>query len=384
MKIKKIKSDGAYIYPATIAAAVKDANFLNSSGNAMTQGEINQQVDIDLTDLKSKSTPTMWANILATKDTAVMVDGVKVEIPAYTNTVIKDFRTFAPYSGTSEKSNLSSIKKFDIGYNPTITSYATGTTFMFGVRDDTLNGMTNIKELNVSKLKTTSIYNFNFMFTLLRNVTELDVACFDTSRVMYMQHMFAYCYKLNNLDLSNWDVQKLRVLAYTFLHCDSLTSLDLSNWKTSNLRELTSAFQGCDSLESLKVNGEGWNTSKVASYTGVFAYCPKLSNLDLSNWDTTSATAITYMFLNCYSLTDITFGEGFGKAKASGLTLDLSTCGSNNSYVLTNNTYNSMLTMYDRATNGLPTMTIKFKAKHNLPDGFVAAMTARGYTITQA
>ena len=41
MKIKKIKSQGEFIYPATIAAAVKDANFLKESGSPMTQGEIN-------------------------------------------------------------------------------------------------------------------------------------------------------------------------------------------------------------------------------------------------------------------------------------------------------------------------------------------------------
>ena len=41
MKIKKIKLQDEYIYPATIAAAVKDANFLKESGSPMTQGEIN-------------------------------------------------------------------------------------------------------------------------------------------------------------------------------------------------------------------------------------------------------------------------------------------------------------------------------------------------------
>lgn len=41
MKIKKIKSEGQFIYPATIAAAVKDANFLKQDNSPMTQGEIN-------------------------------------------------------------------------------------------------------------------------------------------------------------------------------------------------------------------------------------------------------------------------------------------------------------------------------------------------------
>ena len=140
-------------------------------------------------------------------------------------------------------------------------------------------------------------------------------------------------------------------------------------------------FSGCSSLTDVVLH---WDTSKVTNMSSMFNNCNNLNNLDIQDFDGTCVTSMYNMFSGCTSLTDITFGEGFGKAKASGLTLDLSTCGSNKSYVLTDNTYNSMLTMYDRATNGLRTMTIKFNTKHNLPDGFVAAMTTRGYTITQA
>lgn len=41
MKIKKIKAEGQFIYPATITAAVKDANFLKEDNSPMTQEEIN-------------------------------------------------------------------------------------------------------------------------------------------------------------------------------------------------------------------------------------------------------------------------------------------------------------------------------------------------------
>ena len=65
--------------------------------------------------------------------------------------------------------------------------------------------------------------------------------------------------------------------------------------------------------------------------------------------------------------------------------MDLSTCGSSKSYTLTDETYASMLTMYDRVTNGLTTTyTIKFSTKHNIPDGWIDKMTARGYTIVTA
>ena len=89
------------------------------------------------------------------------------------------------------------------------------------------------------------------------------------------------------------------------------------------------------------------------------------------------------MFNGCSSLASLKFGEGFGKAEASGLTLDLGHLASAKDYKLTDETYASMLTMYDRAANGLPTMTIQFSSKHNIPDGFIDSMTAKGYVITQ-
>lgn len=59
MKIKKIKSEGQYIYPATIAAAVKDANFLKQDDSPMTQGEINlylnDAIPTNVSELKNDS-----------------------------------------------------------------------------------------------------------------------------------------------------------------------------------------------------------------------------------------------------------------------------------------------------------------------------------------
>ena len=44
VRIKKVKVDGEFIYPATIANAVKDINFKNSEGEILTQSEINSEL----------------------------------------------------------------------------------------------------------------------------------------------------------------------------------------------------------------------------------------------------------------------------------------------------------------------------------------------------
>ncbi len=283
----------------------------------------------DRTTALEEKTPSMWINILATKDTAVMVNGERVELPAHTNVVVKDVETFALADNTP---NPKCITRFDVHYNGIFPISKWRLSQNYQPTDET-----TVKWYGCSSL------------------TTIDVSCLDTSKwTNSLTHTFEGCTSLQFLDVSGWDTSKMQYLDYMFRNCTSLQSLDVSGWDTSNVSEMFATFAACTLLQAL----------------------------DLSKWDTRKVTNANTMFSDCFSLTDITFGEGFGKAVAS-LTIDLSTCGRGEGYVLTDNTYNSMLTMYDRAANGLSTMTIKFNAKHNIPDGFIAAMTAKGYTITQ-
>lgn len=53
MNIRKIGLNGENFYPATIAEAVKDSAFTDSNGKVMTQKQINNQVQSDITSLKN-------------------------------------------------------------------------------------------------------------------------------------------------------------------------------------------------------------------------------------------------------------------------------------------------------------------------------------------
>lgn len=81
MKIKKIKSGDQYIYPATIAAAVKDANFLKNDV-IMTQGEINQE-------LKNYKSIT-WEELKNLQDNSELVPGQQYRITDYVCTTTQD------------------------------------------------------------------------------------------------------------------------------------------------------------------------------------------------------------------------------------------------------------------------------------------------------
>ena len=85
---------------------------------------------------------------------------------------------------------------------------------------------------------------------------------------------------------------------YMFSECRSLTELDLSNFDTSNVTNFNNMFQGCTSLTSL-------NISNVTTMYEMFSGCSKLKSLDLSNFNTIQATNMEKMFYSCSELTSL-------------------------------------------------------------------------------
>lgn len=341
--------------------------------------------------------PKVWANILSTKDTIIEIDDQPLKLPAHQSVIIKDFKKVRAHGNTS----VSAITRFDFHYNaPSVpmdyilyssylwylyrpnltaidvscfdTSEMTSMANMF----DSYNMVTKI---DVGGFNTSKVTNMYSMFLDCRLCTTLDVSGFDTSNVTNMAGMFSLCESLTTLDVSNFDTSKVTDLTEMFMNDDKLLALNVDNWDTSNVESASRMFDGCSSLYYLNVSK--WNTGKCKYMGALFRDCSSLESLNLSNWDLTNTTTIEYMFLNCSKLKSITFGEGWGKNTAS-LNLDLSSCASAVDYNLTNDTFNSMLNMYDRVTNGLTnTFTIKFSSKHTIPDGWTDKMTAKGYTI---
>ena len=62
-------------------------------------------------------------------------------------------------------------------------------------------------------------------------------------------------------------------------------------------------FQGCMGLTTLNVSK--WNTSKVTDMSYMFNVCKTLASLDVTNFDTSNVTDMSYMFNGCTRLTTI-------------------------------------------------------------------------------
>ena len=86
--------------------------------------------------------------------------------------------------------------------------------------------------------------------------------------------------------------------SFMFNGCINITEIDLSNFDTSSVMEMNSMFSGCSSLISLNLSN--LDTSSVMDMNGMFSGCSSLHSLDLSNFDLSSVGH--NMFKGCSNL----------------------------------------------------------------------------------
>ena len=83
----------------------------------------------------------------------------------------------------------------------------------------------------------------------------------------------------------------------------NVTEIDLSNLDTSNVTTMQSMFYKCKSLTSLDLSG--FNTSNVTDMLGMFAEMSSITSLDLSSFNTRNVTTMRAMFQACINLTSL-------------------------------------------------------------------------------
>ena len=110
-------------------------------------------------------------------------------------------------------------------------------------------------------------------------------------------------------------------------------SIDLSNFNTSNVTNMSYMFSDCSSLTSLDLSS--FNTSKVTNMGTMFSYCSKLTSLNLSNFNTSNVTNMYHMFERCSSLTSLNLGS-FNTSKVTNMSAMFSYCSKLTSLNLSN------------------------------------------------
>ena len=89
----------------------------------------------------------------------------------------------------------------------------------------------------------------------------------------------------------------------TFYLANNLTTLDLSNFDTSQVTDMSYMFYWMSRLTALDVSN--FDTSKATNMNKMFSRTDKLITLDLSNFDTSQVTDMSYMFDDADNLTTL-------------------------------------------------------------------------------
>ncbi|HGF7173779.1 TPA: BspA family leucine-rich repeat surface protein, partial [Enterococcus hirae] len=102
---------------------------------------------------------------------------------------------------------------------------------------------------------------------------------------------------LNQLDTSN--VTNMREM---FKEMSNLTSLDVSSFDTSKVTDMSYMFYR-NGVTSLDVSG--FDTSKVTAMSLMFSGMNNVTNLDVNGWNTSNVTNMSGMFLGMSSITSL-------------------------------------------------------------------------------
>ncbi len=219
-------------------------------------------------------------------------------------------------------------------------------------------------------------------FCSLPLLTSADITAIDTGGAAIMS-FFVACPRVTRID----GLESLDTSSFTQIRglhtCTALEKADPSLWDTSSVTVIDNFLYACGRLTG-QIDLSQWDTSKVQSITGSVRGCGNLSSVDLSGWDFSSLTTFR-MGGDVSSLTDVYAGEGWGKMPGDSPVLDLSgfTQWKQNNYGL--NTVKTLLNLYDRAANGMGTMTLKLSSNTYaaLTTAEIATLTAKGYTVTK-
>ena len=126
-----------------------------------------------------------------------------------------------------------------------------------------------------------------------------------------------------------------------FSNCTSLEEIDLSGFNTSSATDIQRMFSGCRALKSVDLSS--FDTSKVTHMGYLFFGCSALESADLSSFDTSNVLYMPYMFFGCSNLDHLDL-RNFNTSKADQLAsmfqnctslkdLDVTSFGTSKSYI---------------------------------------------------
>ena len=166
----------------------------------------------------------------------------------------------------------------------------------------TNNNMIEYKFSNIT-LKITGPGEQDILFSNFYYSNPPDIICINGEPKNSKNHIYNFN-KINNTVNLIWN-NPINSSCRMFEQCSKITEIDLSNFDTSEVTGMSQMFSGCSQLTS--INLTKFNTSKVQRMHSMFMSCSQLTSLDLSSFDTSNVQMMQYMFFWLFKISFFRF-----------------------------------------------------------------------------
>ena len=175
------------------------------------------------------------------------------------------------------------------------------------------SGVQKVSSLDLQQFDTSHVTDMSEMFkdTFALMTIRMDQTKFITSEVTDMSHMFDGLKKYGDVNslISSFDTAKVTDMSYMFATNSTVTSIDLSNFDMTNVKNISYMF-GNDTVLTSVLFPDDFVT-EAENLSGLFYNCKSIQMLDLTNWNTASASDMSYMFAGASALVTIDVSEDF-------------------------------------------------------------------------
>ena len=166
---------------------------------------------------------------------------------------------------------------------------------------------------SISALNTSSAKVMDGMFHATSSLEDIDLSGFDVSKVKSLDDMFSQS-KFKSLNISNWNAVSALSMNDMFKEAKIPNGINFGSYfNTSNV---TSAKYMFNEATIDELNLSPMDVGKVKNFHSVFSES-RIKRLDLSGWNTASATDMAFMFSNMDELTELKLGSGFNTSNVT-------------------------------------------------------------------
>ncbi len=160
-----------------------------------------------------------------------------------------------------------------------------------GTDTSTSDNAYSVVDTNIKKVLRAQSLPDDFISTEDNTISTEDSR---TPIYVWFDNGIIYYYSENEKILLNDNSNRL------FQNLTALEEIDLSSFDTSNVTDMSYMFNYCTKLKQLDLSN--FDTSNVTSIQAMFQRCESLEEVDLSSFDTSNVTSLAGMFNYCTKL----------------------------------------------------------------------------------